>query len=225
MPNGQVGPNSYTFVENRIVQNWSSSTKYRKSQSWIFFKGVWWFSPLPSLSRKVAYMFYCVQSKNMKNNRLLLISVLYWFLFFIIQNRSWKSNCFINILLIRSWKRETPCCSHHVSGEDRSLSLIKSRCFLKYLEEDLYWGFVLYLQLLLPLLVHTSVQVLSFWPRLTCSDLVLSCSSVCQQQVKLQADWRRPQGEFTIKADICLFYSRFIFTHIYIQHVDHRIIE
>lgn len=99
MPNEQVGPNSYTFVENRIVQNWSSSTKYRKSQSWIFFKGVWWFSPLPSLSRKVAYMFYCVQSKNMKKNRLLLISVFYWFLFFIIQNRSWKSNCFINILL------------------------------------------------------------------------------------------------------------------------------
>lgn len=99
MPNEQVGPNSYTFVENRIVQNWSSSTKYIKSQSWIFFKGVWCFSPLSSLSRKVAYICYCVQSKNMKKNRLLLISVFYWFLFFIIQNRSWKSNCFINILL------------------------------------------------------------------------------------------------------------------------------
>lgn len=215
MPNEQVGANSYTFVENRIVQNWSSSTKYRKSQSWIFFKGVWCFSPLPSLSRKVAYMFYCVQSKNMKKNRLLLISVFYWFLFFIIQNRSWKSNCFINILLWNtmlqssrlrwSQKSVTPQVKMFPKVSGRRLCTLTSATPAAP-RAHISPGVIL--------LTAAHLQ----W-------LVISCSSVCQQQVKLQADWRRPQGEFTIKADICLFYSRFIFTHIYIQHVDHRIIE
>lgn len=215
MPNEQVGPNSYTFVENRIVQNWSSSSRYRKSQSWIFFKGVWCFSPLPSLSRKVAYMFYCVQSKNMKKNRLLLISVFYWFLFFIIQNRSWKSNCFINILLWNtmlqssrlrwSQKSVTPQVKMFPKVSGRRLCTLTSATPAAP-RAHISPGVIL--------LTAAHLQ----W-------LVLSCSSVCQQQVKLQADWRRPQGEFTIKADICLFYSRFIFTHIYIQHVDHRIIE
>lgn len=219
MPNEQVGPNSYTFVENRIVQNWSSSTKYIKSQSWIFFKGVWCFSPLPSLSRKVAYMFYCVQSKNMKKNRLLLISVFYWFLFFIIQNRSWKSNCFINILL---WN--TMLQSSRLRWSQKSVTP-QVKMFPKVSGRRLV------------LRICTLTSATPAAPRAHISPgvilltaahlqwLMLSCSSVCQQQVKLQADWRRPQGEFTIKADICLFYSRFIFTHIYIQHVDHRIIE